>query len=667
MPSSAERSTFRHDVHGLRGVAVSLVVLDHVHFLATGGYVGVDVFFVISGFLITGHVLAELEQRGRIDLVAFWGRRMRRILPAALGVALVTFVASVLLMPPLLGSGLVRMVIAVAAYVPNLQLAADGTDYLAETSPSPFQHYWSLGVEEQFYVLWPVLLLVGWLVLRSVRRVGWVVLGVVVVSFVLCVAVAGVSQPWAFFSLPTRAWELAVGGLVAVLLRRGVAVPRSGGALMAWVGLAGILVAGFAYDASTPYPGVATLLPVLGAAALVLGGAGGSSWGPVALFRRRPLQFLGTISYSLYLWHWPLLVIPQAAVGLRDPLPAWVAVLEVAAALGLAVLTHRFVEEPFRRARWTVLRGRRRSMALGALASVTVVGVALAALPVLEARPTSTTRVASAVTPSSSPVFTGYVPENLAPSLRDAASTASTMHVNGCHVADRDDTTIHACVMGDPDGALTVALVGDSHAAHWFPALERWAEHRGGVRLLGYSKAGCPVTDVLIRNAGVPFAACETWREAALERLRAERPDVVLVSNSSRLPFAEPGPRVAAWSNGMERLFDDLPPSSRVAVIANTPQFEESVPRCLSANLDDTAACAAARDVAVDTDWIAAERAVTERRGHGYVDLTDWFCDAERCGAVQGDVLEFRDHSHLTTAWARELWWEFGGAVDSAR
>ncbi len=667
MPSSAQRSTFRHDVHGLRGVAVSLVVLDHAHFLASGGYVGVDVFFVISGFLITGHVLAELEQRGGVDLVAFWGRRMRRILPAALVVAFVTFIAAGLLMPPLLGPGLVRMVIAVAAYVPNLQLAADGTDYLAETAPSPFQHYWSLGVEEQFYVVWPVLLLVGWLLFRSVRRVGWVVLGLVVVSFVLCVAVAGVSQPWAFFSLPTRAWELAVGGLVAVLLQRGVVVPGARGAVLAWSGLAAVLIAGFAYDASTSYPGVATLLPALGAAALILGGARSSSWGPVALLRRRSLQFLGTVSYSLYLWHWPLLVIPQAAVGLRDTLPAWVIVLEVAAALGLAVLTHRFVEEPFRRARWTVLRGRRRSVALGALASVTVVGVALAALPVLEARPTSTTRVASAVTPSSSPVFTGYVPENLAPSLRDASGAESTMHAKGCHVADRDDTTIRDCVMGDPDGALTVALVGDSHAAHWFPALERWGEHRGGVRLLGYSKAGCPVADVTVRNAGVPFAACETWREAALERLRAERPDVVLVSNSSRLPFAAPDSRIPAWSNGLERLFDDLPATSRVAVIANTPQFEESVPRCLSANLDDTAACAADRDAAVDADWIAAERAVTERRGHGYVDLTDWFCDAERCGGVQGDVLEFRDHSHLTTTWARALWREIGRAVHSAR
>lgn len=666
MPSSAQRSTFRHDVHGLRGVAVSLVVLDHAHFLASGGYVGVDVFFVISGFLITGHVLAELEQRGRIDLVAFWGRRMRRILPAALVVALVTFIAAVLLMPPLLGPGLVRMVIAVAAYVPNLQLAADGTDYLAETAPSPFQHYWSLGVEEQFYVVWPVVLLVGWLVFRSVRRVGWVVLGLVVVSFVLCVVVAGVSQPWAFFSLPTRAWELAVGGLVAVLVRRGVSVPGIGGALLAWVGLAGILVAAFAYDASTTYPGVATLLPVLGAAALVLGGAGGSR-GPVALLRWRPLQFLGTVSYSLYLWHWPLLVIPQAAVGLRDALPAWVTVLEVVAALGLAVLTHRFVEEPFRRARWTVLRGRRRVVLMGALASVTVAVVTLAATPGLEARPTSTTQVASAVVPSQSPDFTGYVPENLRPSLRDAAGTASTMHANGCHVADRDDTAIRDCVMGDPDGALTVALVGDSHAAHWFPALERWAEHRGGVRLLGYSKAGCPVADVTVRSAGVPFTACDTWRAAVLGRLRVERPDVVLVSNSSRLPFAEPGARTPAWSSGMERLFDALPSGSRVAVVANTPQFEESVPRCLSANLDDAAACGADRDTAVDSDWIAAERAVTERRGHGYVDLTDWFCDAERCGVVQGDVLEFRDHSHLTTAWARELWREFGGAVDRAR
>jgi len=635
MAQSAAVRPFRRDVHGLRAVAVSLVVLDHAHLAASGGYIGVDVFFIISGFLITGHVLGELQHRGTVDLVGFWARRMRRILPAALLVALVTLVAGAIVLPPLLGPELAQTAAAVAAYVPNVLFAAQGTDYLAGNAPSPFQHYWSLGVEEQFYLVWPVVLLaVWWLARKRAVVVGLGIAAVVLASLALCLVVAGISQPWAFFSLPTRAWELALGGFVAWLVLRGVRLPAVLAGVLGWLGLAAIVVAAFAYDAATPYPGIATLVPVLGAALIVLAGQDGPHWGPVTLLALRPFAAIGTLSYSLYLWHWPLLVLPQAASGRDTALPWWGTALALGGSVLLAWLTYRFVEEPTRASRPWALRGRWRPLLTGVVASVALVATALGSVPVLEARPTTSDRPAAASGPVAPARFTPYVPSNVTPSLWDVGSDSTTIHRNGCHIVARDDVRVPDCVLGDPDGTLTVALVGDSHAMHWWPALERWAAERGGVRLVPLTKAGCPVVDVDVELAGTLQASCAPWRAAVVERLRHVEPDVVLVADSNQHAFVGPEPVLPRWTAATTAFLGSLPASARVTVLANTPQFDVAPVDCLSANVDDADACGIDRSAAVDQRWIDAERRAVERAGHAFLDLNDYFCDARRCAAV---------------------------------
>ncbi|WP_022903966.1 acyltransferase, partial [Curtobacterium sp. B8] len=280
---------FRNDVHGLRGGAVLLVLLEHARLAFGGGFVGVDVFFVISGFLITGHVVRELERRGRVDLAGFWARRVRRILPSALLVALVTAGVGLLLVPPLARGELVEAAVASLLSVPNLYFASEGTDYLAGTAPSPFQHYWSLGVEEQFYLLWPLFLLLAWRLGRrsSARRRTMLLVGAVVVlvalSLALAVGLTDRSQPWAFFSLPSRAWELAAGGLAAIAVHRGALVRGHTAAVLGWAGLAGILLAATTYSETTAYPGTAVLLPVAAAVVLVWNGAAEHPFRSVAL------------------------------------------------------------------------------------------------------------------------------------------------------------------------------------------------------------------------------------------------------------------------------------------------------------------------------------------------------------------------------------------------
>jgi len=275
-PIGAESSGFRPDIQGLRAIAVGAVVLYHagVPFLP-GGYVGVDIFFVISGFLITSHLLGQLESHGTLRFGEFYARRARRILPASFVVLALSVAAALIWYPPLLMKDLWAAAVATALYVPNYFFASANSDYLAESSnPSLFQHYWSLGVEEQFYLLWPVLLALVWVLVRSRRALVGVLIAVVAASFALCVWLTFAAQPWAFFSLPSRAWELGVGGLVAVLLqRRPGIVEERWAAPLGWAGIAAMAASVFLFSSETLFPGAAAAVPVLGTAAVIAAGS----------------------------------------------------------------------------------------------------------------------------------------------------------------------------------------------------------------------------------------------------------------------------------------------------------------------------------------------------------------------------------------------------------
>jgi peptidoglycan/LPS O-acetylase OafA/YrhL len=388
--------SFRADIQGLRAVAIVCVVLYHagVPFLA-GGYVGVDVFFVISGFLITDLLWRELKTAGRLSFAGFYARRARRLLPMAMLVVVFTMIASAALLPPLEVRSVWKDGLATATYWANYRFAALHTNYLAASGPpSPFLQYWSLGVEEQFYLLWPLLLVVASGVVlrrtparhRSPSR-SWAIgaLGIVAASsFGFSLWLTRADEPWAFFSLPSRAWELALGGLLALGAPWLSRLPRAVQATTAWAGLATIVGAAVAFGASTPFPGTAALAPALGAAAVIAGGFVPATWGPTVLLRRSPLQLGGDISYSWYLWHWPLLVLAPYALG--HPLSVPQGLVVAAASALVAWLSYVLVEQPARRSAW--LAGRPlRSLSAGAsigAAGATVCVLATTFLPSLQ-------------------------------------------------------------------------------------------------------------------------------------------------------------------------------------------------------------------------------------------------------------------------------------------
>ncbi|MCV6978064.1 acyltransferase [Mycobacterium bourgelatii] len=708
-PRAAERRiprlSFRPDIEGLRAIAVIAVVAYHAGIPGVGGgYIGVDVFFVISGFLITGLLWREVSTTNTVALGRFYGARARRLLPAAATVAVVTAIAAAVALPPLQARRVFVDGIASALYVGNYRFAMQGTDYMvSDLPPSPFQHYWSLGVEEQFYLLWPALIIgTAWLVRRAGRDSGRAAPYAVLLSIVTAASLGAAmvwtrtSPSWAFFSLPTRAWELAVGGLVAVSIRQWRRLPLLPATIVGWGGLALILLTCTQLGPHTPYPGTSALLPVLGTALVIGGGSVTGSLGVGRVLCQPVMRAIGRVSYSWYLWHWPVLLLMPPLIGDPDGLPGRLAATTVSA--GLAVITMYVVENPGRFAA-ALRQSARASLAMaGAVTGVAACACAVlltavpapvghgAAAPEARIIPLPPTPDTEAVSPQEAAVRQAFaqvraalaaaatlraVPSNLNPPLASAPGDKAPVFVNGCLRSWRDvGQSECASVPGDAGNAsTTVALIGDSHAAMWDPAMQQVAEQRHW-RLETMAKVTCPLLDLPIVSPylGRKYTECEQWRGQIVARLEAERPRLVILSMSRRyqadFSFASYDPAWIAALTSAVSLLRGM--GSTVLVLGPVPDPQSSVPTCLSAHLDDAGACAPSRSVAVNGDGIAAERAATEAGGGQYADLTDLFCTPERCPVIVGNSLVFRDDNHVTTGYSRLLAPAIGALVDRA-
>jgi peptidoglycan/LPS O-acetylase OafA/YrhL len=646
------RRGFRPDIEGLRALAVLLVVAGHIGVPGLGGgYVGVDVFFVISGFLITSLLLREAEETGRISVARFYRRRAVRLLPVAAVVLVTTLIAARFLLPVVRLGEYCRDALSAAGYYANLRFAAVGTDYLsADRPPSPFQHFWSLAVEEQFYLVWPLLILAGAYLWRR-RRPLVVILGVLVAgSFALSVFETARSAPWAYFGPHTRAWELGAGALLALAASRLRRVP----AVLGWAGLAAILAAAITYDDATAYPGWHAAVPVAGALALIAAAGRG---GVGKLLGVRPMQTIGRLSYGWYLWHWPVLtLVPVSSVPLR-------ALLAVGA-LGLAWLTHRFVESPTRHR--SALR--KRGLIVGASLSgaVAAVAVTLALLPhavpagarqadlraTLAAAPDPEAALSQAIEASRR---MGPLPKNLAPPLTRAARDRPKVWTDGCH-ADVPVTAAPAgCYYGDPAGTRTVVLFGDSHAAQWFPALEQLAVQRHW-KLVELTKSSCSAADLPLWHDTLKreYTECEAFHRSAVARIASLHPSLVVVGSSFNYRPAQPSGDVAAqWRAAWDRTFAALRSTgAKVAAIADTPYMGGSVPECLAkpANAGHATKCTRSQHSSVR----GPEQRQVFLTYPDVIDPTAWFC-TDICPAVIGNLLVYRDSNHMTTTYASAL------------
>jgi len=654
---------FRPDVQGLRALAVALVVLFHAGVpILHGGFVGVDVFFVLSGFVITGLLLRRAEHPERIGLADFYARRARRILPMATLVIVATVVASYLVLGRFVGRSAAADARWASAFLANVHAIGTGTDYLHAGGPvSPLLQFWSLSVEEQFYVAFP-LLLVGALVLgaRSGRRrrlAGMLVL-LVGASLVLSVVQTAWSPAVAYLSPLTRAWELGLGGACVLLSPWASRWPRPFAGAVGWLGLAMIALAACRFGASTPYPGLAALVPVGGTALVVLAGSSQPPRGPEVVLGHRSMLWGGAVSYSLYLWHWPLLVI--AAEAATTPLSPTARVVLVLVAVALAALSRRVVEDPVRHA-VGLAASARRSLGLGAVlvgGSLVLATVALACTPVPSAGHPASARggrpsLGQLERQVASGVATTAVPSDVVPPLGPPTeSLAGPLVPAGCVVESADQGAVDPCTFGARRSSTTVLLLGDSTAAMWSGAFIRLARAEG-VRLVLVAKDGCaPWLDHDVRYLGGRNPACDAWHRFEVAEARRLRPTAIFVSGYMGAPLSR-----AAVPGGVAALLAALRSASdRVTVLSNLPAVplgHADPAACVLIHPADLGPCnLSVAAFSASYGWFrdALVRGAATS-GARYVDLDRLFCTARTCPMVVASHLVWRDLFHANVAY----------------
>jgi peptidoglycan/LPS O-acetylase OafA/YrhL len=668
-------------------VAVLLVVLDHARIGPFhGGFIGVDVFFVISGFLITGLLIGEAQRTHRISLVGFYARRAKRIIPAATVVLAVTAVASYFLLNGIAAVRLLKDSVWATFFAANIKFARDETDYWAQdAATSPIQHYWSLAVEEQFYLVWPlVVLLLVWLFRRHGRDRRAIVVTIAVISlasFVYGVWLVSDDPLAAYFSTPARVWELGLGaGVAAALLRIG-RLPAGLLAGASWLGLAMVGAAALSFTEGTRVPGFAALLPVVGTALLLGGGAAAASWGPQRLLGVAPVRWVGDRSYSYYLWHWPALILVAAV---WRPPSGWSGLLVAAGALVLSDLSYRFVENPFRNA--TYFKPQLRGIALYP-ASVALLGLVVwaahhqivselddpqAAITTAnfgqeqgEAVDFSDDPAVAIVEASVLAAQNGQpIPHPLRPDAFSLVETDDPVaaDLGGCEYFGIPDP-MPLCPLGDPDGDKTMVLLGDSHMRHWIPALGRIAEEQG-YRAYYFVLQGCtpalvqPVTP--LKDA--PDEDCVFFHEWTHEQIQELTPDLVVMSTDTQFEYVDDeGERTknnqeiaGLIERGMvERIEATRPYAERIVVIGDVPRlkFDPEVITERGATLEDGLSDPQARSMQMRR----AVKAAAETAGVDYVDPRQWFCAYDKCPVVVGDYITHRDRGHMTLEYGTSL------------
>lgn len=660
---------------------MGLVLIYHADSaLLSGGFVGVDIFFVISGFLITGLLLAEVRETGTISLLGFYGRRAKRLLPAAAVVLVTVGVMTVVFLPKIRWVDTGWDIVSSAFYVANWRFADSAVDYLAaDNAASPIQHFWSLAVEEQFYAVWPLLILL--LVAFSRGRgpsTKLLLLGLSVIavpSFLWSLHLTDTDAGRAFFVTTTRVWELAIGGFVAIGGSRLVRLPRLVGAAMAWSGLAASVGAAVLITTATPFPGSIALVPTLGVAAVIAGGPSAGRIGPVVILGAAPMRAVGALSYSLYLWHWPMLIIARAGLGELTTMESLTLVLLSALP---AYLTYRLVENPIRTS-WRLALEPIESLKVGGLATLAIslcgLLVVLSAWP--PPPPLERTRV---IAPD--PAASGG-PGQMAPKIgaltlaanprgdnrgaptdRPGSFTPSTLRARddvppvydlGCH-AQPADTEAKYCTFGRDDADFTVALVGDSHAAQWTSPLADIAEARGW-RLRTYTKSSCPLGDFTVSYQQRPYERCTVWNRTMMTILTAsDRPDLVVTSNSQYLVHGvSPADNAHSLRGGFRRSWKRIVNAgAKVATLLDTPRPGMDIADCVSANENKLTKCAVPRSQAVNETAVYRD-AAAKVPDVAVIDLNDAICPTDVCAAVIGGVLVYRDSNHLTDTYARTL------------
>jgi peptidoglycan/LPS O-acetylase OafA/YrhL len=634
------------EIQGLRAIAVFAVLIYHVWpDILPGGYVGVDVFFVISGFLITGSLYKEALATGWISLPGFYARRIRRLLPAATLVS-VTVALFIPVFPRSQWADIANSIVASALYIQNWFLAFQAVDYLADDAKMPMTHFWSLSVEEQYYIAWPLLLLpVLYLARKWDARPGvsfaWIIGLIGVGSLAFSIYWTPLNSGPAYFATTTRAWELALGGILAVV-PIGQALSNRVRALLGIGGVLAILLACVAFSTDTIFPGYAALLPTLGSGAVILSSGLQTPWSTQKILSSSGFQYLGGISYSLYLWHWPLVVLYEEISGGNIGIAAGTGIV-----LGSCFLAHFskiYVEDVF--------LGSRFSLRHSTVIATASVAITLAAAGGYFVRGPDNEKVMEGKLPLGAlaladPLYDWRKEQvaSIVPKVEIARRDVPAAYANKCH-QDFHGIDVLTCDSGDPASKIKIVMIGDSHATHWFPTFEE-ITRKHSIYFRGIAKSSCLFSTMMITNTTLnrPYTECLDWSKNVIEWLSREKPDIVLISQSPAYAETADKGMADAWAK-LRAL------GLNVQVIRATPWIPFEPAKCLIKTNNWIQDCVPQRSSAFRRDQAFS---VAQSQNLKTLDFSRYFCNEIVCPVMIGGVLLYRDSHHITTTYARTL------------
>lgn len=664
--------SYRNDLQGLRAIAVIAVLLFHIwpdHF--KGGFIGVDVFFVISGFLITSLLVAEIEKTGHLDLSNFWSRRLRRLLPAATLVLLVSLWACLKWLPETEWLNTAKQVFASGLYFQNWMLVAQSVDYMArEASATVAQHYWSLSIEEQFYFAWPLIVFICGAISRksgrAIRPTAAVFSIILLLVSLFFSAAVLRNTPQGYFTTTTRAWELALGATLAILWP----YFKFGGGLrigLSWAGFIMVIASVFMVKQGGDFPGYVALLPTMGAVFLILGNE--MRGAAATLLGKQPLRFIGDISYAIYLWHWPLIVVAKYIPQLAK-VPSWqVNTGIIVATLVLSVLTKFLVEDPFRNGFLAFfIKTDRKRFVIGSFATAFVLIFAGSGITAfvwakedkawhaLKAKEKATIHPKADYPGAAAmdPVAPAPVPANM-PVIPNPVIAEHDMDGKHAHCMGLTGSMqIRQCEFGVRNGPKTIILAGDSHAMQFGTAIEKVAKLHGW-RFVMFVKPACPFGDFSVYTEGWERGECWHFRKEVLRRVLEIKPDLLLVASARAGLFGQISAaekQINGFKSYLQKYVDG---GIRMGIIRDNPALRISAPGCVLSYGKDHKLCNSDRKLVIENlkDYLVNVSAMLPEAT--LVDLTHLYCSKDICPAVIGNILVYRDSHHITDAYGKTM------------
>ncbi|PPA69055.1 acyltransferase family protein [Jeotgalibacillus proteolyticus] len=636
---------FRPELEGVRAVAALLVAIYHIWLGSVSG--GVDVFFIVSGYLITTSLLSRMEREGKINYPEYLLGLGRRLFPIAFTVILVTGVLSILLIPKTVWTQTVPQLFSSAFYFQNWQLANNAVDYLAQNNAaSPFQHFWALSIQGQFYITWPLLILAAYLIAKKglklpVRKTLLTILAIVfTMSLSYSIYITNANQPWAYFDTFARVWEFSLGGMLALVIPY-LSFKKPITFIIGWLGLAIICLTGILLPVSNVFPGYAALLPTSGVILVIIAAENGSRFGVQRLLGSKPFLYFGSISYGFYLWHWPLLIFYYAYFG-RETISFAGGISILLITFLLSILSVKGIEAPYRKMNIKTSKGKTAGVLAALMLPALIVGSTWG-IYVNQTQAVGESTIGDH--PGAQAISDNIQPNPAAEVIPDLIAVKSHLpsfyKEKGCY-STGESAVVTKCSYGvteNPD--YTIAVVGGSHSGHWVPALEAMAEEMK-LKIDVYNKDACRFSNGDHPKQLTP--SCTEWNESLMEPLIAGKPDLVFTTANNNIGDTVPSGYISKWK--------ELEGIATVFAVRDNPRFEDDIPTCVEEKGPE--ACSVPREELLSST-IPWENTENIPDNVYFADMTEYFCDDQACHAVIGNVLVYRDRHHISTVYAETL------------